>query len=114
MSRDIQAAVDTAGGRAELAEELFQSFLDDLPTQLQKLSQHFQMREWHNLREQAHHLRGASAVCGLPVLDNLIKRLEDSADRQRESEAAELLAKIDVESDALQQFKPMNAGQATH
>ena len=114
MSRDIQAAVDTAGGRAELAEELFQSFLDDLPTQLQKLSQHFQMREWHNLREQAHHLRGASAVCGLPVLDDLIKRLEDSADRQRESEAAELLAKIDVESDALRQFKPMNAGQATH
>jgi two-component system sensor histidine kinase BarA len=110
-SRDLQAAIDTVGGRKELAEELFQKFLADLPVQLKTFGQQFQTQQWHSLRESAHYLRGASAVCGLPVLDRLVNQLEHCAEQQQADQVARLLQAIDAEADALLRYKTVKQGR---
>ena len=96
-SRDPVAALRTVGGRDELARELFQRLLAELPDQIQSLQRYLEQRQWTGLRENAHRIHGTTAVCGVPALNNLIAKIEQAALRHTIEETGALLQAAESE-----------------
>lgn len=88
--RDLEAALASAGGRAELADSLFRQFLDELPEQVSQLDSLCQAADWKRLMDQAHRLRGAAAICGVPALNQRLEEVENAA-REQDGERIEAM-----------------------
>jgi len=97
-SRDLQGAIRIAGGRADLAQDLFDRFLDELPSQLKQIKSSAMQKAWSELWEHVHRLLGAAAVCGVPRLERLLRSLEQAAEKADEDQIARLLSAIEKES----------------
>jgi len=105
-SRDLAAALKTAGGRDDLAQELFQRFLAELPGEMQTMRRQLEHREWTRLRESSHRMHGTTAVCGVPALNNLVGKIEQAAVRQATDETTHLLQAAEVEANRLIDNEP--------
>lgn len=95
--RDIKKAIHVAGGRPELAQQLYTVFCSDLPKYHKLLQRHASLMEWDKLREVAHHLRGATSVCAALSLDEVLKEIEYAAVNKQEDKINDLLDKLDKE-----------------
>jgi HPt (histidine-containing phosphotransfer) domain-containing protein len=67
-------------GDSALAHVAFETFLEDLPGQIQALKQHVADREAAGSARQAHSIRGASANVGGESLQKLAAEMEKAAD----------------------------------
>ncbi len=105
-SRDFDAAMKIVGGRKELADEMFNCFLEELPQMLQQIIRHIQAQEWDSLRETAHRLCGSSAVCGVPRIHAMIIELENAAKNRQKEQADRLVAQLETEAKILIAHKP--------
>jgi len=64
----IKESVELAGGKADLAEELFSMLMEQLPKDREQVEQLWQRNELANLLECVHKLHGATRYCGVPEL----------------------------------------------
>ncbi len=78
-TRDLEQARRIAGGSVELAQAMFEQFCTELPDQVQTIRNQYSAREWERLHETIHRLHGATAVCGVPVLNDVVRQLEQAA-----------------------------------
>ncbi len=101
--RDEAAAIASAGGNRELAAQLFQTFLEELKVQGEKLQILQRAAEWEELREVAHQLHGSTAYVGVPALKRAVKALERSASRHDEESIGRCMEDLDREIDRLRQ-----------
>jgi len=97
VSRDIEQAINIAGGKPELAEKLFNQFCIDLPKQHESLQHAAKSRNWDNLSETAHALRGAASICAAISLKNITQQLEDAAINKTDNNIDKLLSDLDIE-----------------
>lgn len=74
--RDDSAALATAGGNADLMQELFATFLDGIGTHWEELRLLHLSRDWVGLGDSAHRLHGSAAYCGVPALKSAVRELE--------------------------------------
>ncbi|MGD8547741.1 MAG: Hpt domain-containing protein [Thiohalophilus sp.] len=65
---DKKQALEQAGGNVELARELFDMLLQELPGLRSKLQQAITERDNQAMWEHAHKLYGSTAYCGVPAL----------------------------------------------
>ncbi len=77
--RDPAAAIQAVGGDADLARELFATYLESLEPQLQEIRRYHQAADRTELKNSAHRLHGASAYCGVPAMTAAIRALEWAA-----------------------------------
>jgi two-component system sensor histidine kinase BarA len=77
--RDIEQAISIAGGKPELAQKLFNQFCVDLPMQSESIQRAAESRNWDELSEAAHSLRGAASICAAESLKNIAQELEEMA-----------------------------------
>jgi len=110
-SRDIQAALQVAGGRNELVEKLFSRFVAELPQQMASIRRLEEQREWIALSKAVHQLHGATAICGVPAMNHLVEALEEAAHYQRENEINRLLPELESEAKALLAESAVTSGQ---
>lgn len=96
-SRDIEAALQIAGGRRELVEKLFNKFITELPEQMALIKQLQQEQDWPALTKTVHQLHGATAICGVPAMNHLVQELEKAAHSRQESAIVELLDSLERE-----------------
>ena len=96
-SRDIEAALQIAGGRRELAEKLFNKFLAELPAQMALIKQLQQRQDWLAFTKTVHQLHGATAICGVPAMNQLVEQLEKASHNLQESAITELLDSLEQE-----------------
>lgn len=80
--RDLQQALRIADNQEEVAEKLFRMLLDQLPEYLDSAHREFAGRNWKALWEVLHKLHGATSVCGVPALNNAIKKLQKLIERE--------------------------------
>jgi HPt (histidine-containing phosphotransfer) domain-containing protein len=78
-AHDAAAALESAGGDAALADELFATLLAELPAEVQQLRACVEESDWTALAEHAHQVRGATGYCGVAALDDAIEALERAA-----------------------------------
>ncbi|MGD9153811.1 MAG: Hpt domain-containing protein [Gammaproteobacteria bacterium] len=70
-------AVERAGGKKELAKNLFELLIKTLPEHQKKLKAAFQTEDFATLHAEAHKLHSATCYCGTPRLNDAAKKLED-------------------------------------
>ncbi|MCB1761782.1 MAG: response regulator [Gammaproteobacteria bacterium] len=97
-TRDLAAALQIAGGRDQLMEEMFKRFIAELPEQLQSIRQCWKNQDWAALASAAHRLHGATAICGVPAMNYLVNALEQAARMQREEEINRWMEELEQES----------------
>jgi len=73
---DPQDALRRAGGRPELAHELFRMLCDSLEDSAMRLRQALDAGDRAGLHETAHRLHGACLYCGVPRLREAALQLE--------------------------------------
>ena len=73
---DIDLALEQAAGNEELAKELFQMLLVELPVSYASLKTALAEVDKQSIWDYAHKIYGATAYCGVPALRNVAQKLE--------------------------------------
>ncbi len=74
---DKELALSQAGGNAELAKELFEMLLKELPKQQEIMNKAHAEKDKQVFLDATHKIHGGTAYCGVPDLKNACKLLED-------------------------------------
>ena len=74
---DKDLALKQAGGNADLAKELFEMLIKDLPISQQAMNSAHSNKDKEAFWEAAHKIHGGTAYCGVPDLKAACKALED-------------------------------------
>jgi CheY-like chemotaxis protein len=94
--RDRERAIAQAAGSAEIADALFEHFIDALPASLHAIDEAYRAGDWPGLWQATHRLQGAAATCSTPALFDalaLLARAAKAEDAERIDDAmAEVLA----------------------
>lgn len=77
--RDTELALRMAGDSAAVAASLFSDLCAELPDDIAGMRSSIERRDWVELRQQCHRLRGAAAVCGVPALTAALEALRPAA-----------------------------------
>ncbi len=102
LVRDIKAALRIVGGRSDLADEMFQHFMLELPGQISGIEQVYNDGDLGQLIERTHKLHGACAICGVPALTKAVQELEQRANQGCAIEAIDtVIEKLTFEADRL-------------
>lgn len=97
---DIHQAIETAGGNPELARELFTMLLQELPVLKNKLNQAYSDGDNESLWNLAHKIHGSTAYCGVPLLQQAARDLEDAIKAQA-NDVADKIRRVNQATDEL-------------
>jgi len=75
---DKTIAIEQAGGSKELAKDLFEMLLKDLPEMQSILNSSFSGKKTQAFWDIAHKIHGSTAYCGTTQLKAACKQLEDA------------------------------------
>lgn len=87
-------AIERAGGKKELAKNLFKLLIKTLPKHLEKLKTAFENKDLAALHAEAHKLHSATCYCGTPRLKNAAKNLENLSKTKKTEEIKKTYDKI--------------------
>lgn len=75
---DKTLAVEKAGGKPDLAKELFAMLLNELPELKNLMNMAYQANDPQGFWDHTHKIYGSTAYCGVPALRNSAKALENA------------------------------------
>ncbi len=104
LVRDEAAAVQTAGGNAQLADQLFGTFMQELDEQIRELRDLWHAAEWQELKDAAHRFHGSTAYVGVPALKQAVQSLERAAGRTDEENIGRHMEDLDTEIGRLRSY----------
>lgn len=73
---DTAFSLEQAGGNEELAKELFEMLLNELPLLRDQLKTAIQEKNMPTMWDHAHKIYGSTAYCGVPALRKTAQALE--------------------------------------
>jgi two-component system sensor histidine kinase BarA len=79
---DTELALEQAAGNEQLAKELFQMLLTELPELLGKLQSAVHANDSQAIWDHAHKIYGSTAYCGVPALRTVAQKLESDIKAQ--------------------------------
>ncbi len=94
LTDNNMTAIEIAGGSAELANELFDLFIDDLPKIQTDINDAFINDDMTKLESEAHKLHGAAAHCAIEPIRSLSARLEKSVHMNHLEDILEYIQKL--------------------
>lgn len=100
MILDTKLALEKANGNQELAKELFQMLISDLPISLNNINSCYHSNLYQDLLNHTHRLHGSTAYCGTSDLKVAVSKLENSI-KQNNADNIKLHLKL-VESSIIQ------------
>jgi len=77
-------ATDFTGGNQQLANELYNMFIEDLPNMKHNLTQAYTSNNLSQLEEETHKLHGAASCCAIITIKEAANQLEKSAKRGKD------------------------------
>ncbi len=96
-SIDWNLSVKLANNNKELAKELLEMFLAELPHASGRIHQAFEARNQDELQSQVHKLHGASCYCGVTRLREILSELEFSLKERLNQQFEHALTQFDHE-----------------
>ncbi|WP_246065529.1 ATP-binding protein [Hydrocarboniclastica marina] len=108
---DIEAGIELAAGKPDLAEELFSMLLEHLAQDEADIRQDWQAGKRVALLERVHKLHGATRYCGVPELRHCAQSLE-TALKTEESRIDDAVARFLVAIERVQAWCDANDWQA--
>lgn len=101
-ARDNVSALASAGGDQDLADELLGELMTTLDDDIGAIRSAFGRQEWDMVVDRTNRLRGATAYCGVPALNQALEDLIQAGRAERLDELPGLLDEIEVERKRLQ------------
>jgi two-component system sensor histidine kinase BarA len=83
---DTDQALQFAGGNKELANELYNMFIEDLPNMKNKLINAFEKNDLLLIEEEAHKIHGAASCCAIFQIKDAANNLEKATIRSKTEE----------------------------
>jgi len=77
---DKEGYVGRLAGDEELAIEILKSFLDDIPSQIERLRSAMEKADTESVRRIAHTIKGAAGNTGATAMEEIAKRIEEAAE----------------------------------
>ena len=99
--RDEQEALSATGGDEALALELLATLVKVLPAEVAGLRELFEAKDHAGIDNATHHMRGATAYCGVPALHEALARLRDAAKSGDLEQALTRLERVELEAQRL-------------
>ena len=79
---DWPLSIKLANDRADIAEELFNMLIVELPIARKDINEAFNKKDYDQLHHHVHKLHGACCYCGVPQLKDSTRQLEIAATAQ--------------------------------
>lgn len=107
-SIDWDLSVKLASNKPDLAKELLDILINDLPATKQLINQAYAEQDYHSLALQVHKLHGATCYCGVPRLKMITEQLEIKL-KKNPKQANNLIKQLNGEIDqVIAEFKKNN------
>lgn len=65
---NLPAAIQLCGGKEDIAREIIQMLINELPQQAQDLQTALMQKNWHDMDYISHKLAGSAAYCGMELI----------------------------------------------
>ena len=88
---DWQQCLSVTGNNSDIALEILQGFMAELPAQVKAIQEHFETSDYAALQKAIHQLHGATCYCGMPVLQKQLHDFESSLKQNQQAKFAEQL-----------------------
>ncbi len=75
---DKSMAIEKAGGKSDLAKELFAMLLKELPQLKNLMNMAFHANDPQGFWDHTHKIHGSTAYCGVPALRAAAKKVEEA------------------------------------
>lgn len=98
---DWQLSVKLAGGKEDLAREMLEMFIQDLPIEKEKINQAYQSADLKSLKLTVHKLHGATCYVGVPMLKYHTQQLEERLKEGNNESLADAIGKLNEIIDQL-------------
>ena len=108
---DWELGKQLAGNKIDLAEDLLEMLIKDLPSDLHQIKTLYANKHYTELLKHVHKLHGALSYCGTPRLKIVTAHLESHLKNNIINDLSWLLNLLDVEANSLLQHykQPFNA-----
>lgn len=103
--RDLKMQLEVTGGNEQLANDLFNRFMDQIIHEQDQIHALAEGCDWDQLTETLHRLKGGAAVCGVPAIHHVLIELELSSREQNETSLSKLLVQFDEATKALLAYR---------
>jgi two-component system, NarL family, sensor histidine kinase BarA len=100
-SIDWNLSVKLANNNADLAKDLLDMFVTDLPLASEAIHAAHNSHEHIDLLNQVHKLNGASCYCGVTHLKHLLSKMESSLKEKQYHQFDEFLSEFDQEVNSI-------------
>lgn len=74
--RDLEQALRITGGQKVVADKLLNKLVEQLPDYLESVISKYKDKDWSQLWQVLHKLHGATSVCGVPELNQVVINLQ--------------------------------------
>ena len=81
---DTKNVTDLTGGNQQLADELYNMFIEDLPNMKDNLAKAYSSNNIQQLEEETHKLHGAASCCAVFTIKDAANQLEKSAKKRKD------------------------------
>ena len=88
QARNLEKALQIAGGCKTTADELYEQFLDELLASVIRIRAMVHSDNYENLRSELHRLRGAAAMC---AAESILAAVDDLREAARNQDAHRVL-----------------------
>ncbi len=106
--RDMEHALNVAGGSKRLADKIFFELQQELPKQLDSMRQQAAENNRDALWNIAHRMHGSTALCGVPALNQAVEKLEHAIKGARAEEIDRELEQVAAEINRLRRSQPLH------
>ena len=100
---DWSGCLERTGNNAQLATELLEMFLKDVPKEVADFKEAYSVKDYPALKDLAHRMRGALAYCVIPNLESALQLLEAAAAEANKERVAQFYAVVMIQ---LKKFLP--------
>lgn len=108
---DWQLAVKLANNRPELAKDLLELLVTELPQSQKEINHAYESADFSLLQRLVHKLHGATCYCGVPRLKEIAAKLEAKLKTHEKPDIQALVTEINQEIEQiLITFKQQNYG----
>jgi two-component system sensor histidine kinase BarA len=103
--RDRARAIAQAAGSAEIADALFEHFIEALPASVHAIDEAHRAGDWPGLWQATHRLQGAAATCSTPALFDALAVLARAAKAEDVGRIDEAVAEVLAQAGRLEQLR---------
>lgn len=98
---DWELAIQLAGNSRKNAEEMFVQLAKELPHELVKIKNEYEIFDFAALKRSLHQLHGALCYCGVPRLKHAVSELEHAINHKQFRFLSSLMTQLEFEVNQL-------------